>query len=245
MSYALLNKIGNVSVGENDHLWVPRTPRTGQYGVILCHGYNTPYSYNQATFPHTAKIIGELARHGIPCVAGFFGGDTWGNDTAMSRLTAAHTYLASASGASATKVHMLGMSMGHALALRYAALNPTKVASVTGIIPLVDINAMYAADYPAGSQASIGAAWGVTYPTPLPAGADLLAQAPTLQSNAIPYRAYYSSVDPYIQVADVQALAAAAGGTATEIDSTYGHTDAAMTQFNTIDYINFLVANGA
>jgi pimeloyl-ACP methyl ester carboxylesterase len=245
MSYALHYKISNVFAGETDQLWMPRNPRTGQYGVILCHGYNTPDTYSQATFPRSAKLVSELARHGIPSVAGLFGGDTWANDTAMSRITAAHSYLATATGASSTKVHLFGMSMGNALALRYAALNPTKVASVTGIIPLSSIANMYEANNPAGSRASIGTAWGVTYPTPLPAGADLLALAPTLQANTIPYRAYYSSVDQYIAVADVQALADAAGGTAAEIDSTYGHADAALTQFNVIDHINFLVANGA
>jgi pimeloyl-ACP methyl ester carboxylesterase len=106
----------------------------------------------------------------------------------------------------------------------------------------------------AASVSSSGNA--VTFATPLPTtgspNANLLGQAGALAG--IPTRFFYSTVDPYIDPADVAAMTAAIGGSASAvaIDSTYGHANGSMAEWanynggtNYSDLVNFLVANGA
>ncbi len=244
MSYGVFTKIGNVFAGEYDYLWVPRSPRTGNYGVVLCHGAATPDNYIGAGWPNADSMAAAIANAGIPCVAGYFAGDAWCNDTVMSRIATATTYMASVTGSSTTKIHLIGISMGGGTAYRYASLNPSKVASVTGIIPLSNITYNYTSNLPTGAQASIATAWGVTYPAALPSGADL----PTLASamnGVVPSQAFYSTIDPYIRPADVQALATAAGGSAAAIDSAYGHANGTVGEMNIPALISWLKARGA
>lgn len=251
MSYSILTKKSNIATGEVDWLWVPGNVRTGRYGVILLHGASTPDQFVGQGWPAANKLAAALANAGIPCVSGYLGtnstntADPWSNDTHMARITSALAYLASATGASATKAHLFGVSMGGGAAFRYAATNPTKVASVVAVMPQSNISRNYTDDNPAGARAGIGTAWGVTYPTALPAGADLVAQAAAISAAHIPVRAYYSTVDTLALPADVRALANAAGGTHEAIDSTAGHANGSLAKFDVSAYLTFLKEHGA
>lgn len=64
---------------------------------------------------------------------------TWGNDTAITRISDLWTYAQANHGFSASKVHLFGVSMGGPCVLNWAKANPTKVASIALCLPAVDI----------------------------------------------------------------------------------------------------------
>lgn len=311
--YSLITKQGNIQAGEADYLWLPSAVRSNTIGVVAAHGAATPAQYAGSGWPESNKILSNLANNGIPAIAGLMGGDIWANDTHLSRIDAARVNLAARSGCRADKVHLLGTSMGSGAALRYAINNPTKVASLTLFIPMVNLVRLYRTDTPAGSRVSIASAWGLSAPRvvadatttnnspnfgsatlaltagdvgkvinspnfpygttllsqtgtagvasanatatgsgvslavmqALPNTADLIAQAAALSS--IPTRLYYSSVDQYIQVADVLAMAAAIGGQAKAIliDSTAGHANGALTSLDRTEHTQWLESLGS
>lgn len=251
--YSVLTTSGHVTVGESETLFLPSNPRPNtKFGVILLHGSGATYSmFSDAPHWASSELGSDLAMAGIPCLSIQMGGNTYANDVAMTAIDNAVTYLASAAGIPATKVAVLGISMGAGAAFRFAATRPTKVSAVVGLIPMANIIRIYT-DNTLGLRSAIGTAWGVTYPTPLPAGADLLAQAPTVDANDIPVKFWYDDADPVILPADVTALAAAAGGTAVEIDpADLGHTEGSIKAVvdsgagHSSEIINFLIANGS
>lgn len=224
-NYTAISSIGNIQAGETDYLWLPGEKRgANKYGVVLLHGAGAPNNFMDATRLGSLTLPAWLAMAGIPVVAGQMGGDTFANDTAMTRINSAITYLSANAGVPSTKVILIGASMGGALALRYASLNPSKVAAIVGIIPLTNINTIYQSNA-GGLRAAIGTAWGVTYPTALPAGANLPVLASAL-NGVVPSRLYYSDADALIPYADVLAMASIAGSEAIEYDPTNsGHTE--------------------
>lgn len=245
MGYTVAQAQGRVAAGEMDELWIPNSPRKGRCGVVLCHGSGAPQEYvDLASQPSSVKLAAALARAGIPCVAGDFGGQAWANDTAMSRVTAAWGLLQSKFGVRSDKVCLVGVSMGGATAVRYCQLNPSKVAAMVGLIPLVDLVSFYNANV-SGTQAQIAGAWGVTAPAALPASADIFRNA--LSGGSVPQLLGYSSVDQIVQPAWVQAYVSALGGWPTTIvtDSTYGHSDQAVGGMPIATAAQFLAANGA
>lgn len=249
--YKIRATTGNVTVGESEMLFLPSKPRpAGKFGVILLHGSGADYAMF-ADSPHWAstQIPAFLARAGIPSLSIQMGGNTYANDTAMTAITAAIAYLASAAGVPSTKVCLLGISMGGGTAMRYASLNPSKVAAVAGLIPQSNIIRNYE-ENTIGLRAGIGTAWGVTYPTPLPSGADLVALAPAM-NGVVPSTLWYDDADTVILPADVIALGTAAGSTLVEVPPDLGHTESTTKAIvdlgagSASEIINFFMANGA
>lgn len=293
--------LGNLVAAQFDQVWKPRTVRgSSKYGVILAHGAFAN-EFDMATWPETMQLAAVLANEGIPCIGGQMGGNSWGNDaisgtSVNSYMNKALAYLSAQTGCSASKAHVIGVSMGAGVGNRWAALNPTKCASLQGLMPLSSMEHVYT-DNPgvnvaagASFSESIATAWGLAFrsvsnavingtttltsasgaftgadvgrqiirgytqtgipvntkivsvtnsttvvldktcgsgsgqiigicdPFPMAAssaGADLIGYyAPLLASNSIPNRWFYSDDDPLIYPADVEAVAAAAGGPA-------------------------------
>lgn len=242
--YAQVMATGRVAAGESDEVWTPRTPRTGRCGVVLVHGSGNPQEFvDPVGQPSSLKLAAALAGAGIPCVAGDFGGQTWGNDTVLARIDAARAVLQGKFPTMRTdKVCLLGISMGGWAVTRYCELYPSKVAACVGLIPLCDGVAFYNAN--TGAVATeIGNAWGVTAPAALPPRADNAANASLAAS--VPWLAGYSSVDTTVLPAWVTAYTAAVGGTAIITDSTYGHSDQAVGGMPISTVGQFLAAHGA
>lgn len=218
---------GGIQGGEVTFLTIPNKSSRGSYPTIYLHAAGaTNANFLQNNYAEIA-IHQHLARElATPVVTGLLGGDTFANDTAMARIDAALSYINSAVGTNYTKFHLFGTSMGASLALRYASLNPTKVVSLTGVIPLTNLISTYEGDL-GGLRASIGTAWGVTYPTPLPAGADLVAQAPVIANAKIPCQFYYANNDTICLPADVLAMAALTKGKAYDVGA-LGHSQGAV-----------------
>lgn len=256
MSYTVSHGLGTVHSAEVASAYKPRYPRVGKYGVALLHGAGNPMAWASSTWPNADRLAVALANAGIYSVSSMDTAtpltpvDLWANDAHMTRVGEHRTALG-VLGADSSKMHLIGISMGGGAAIRWAAANPTLVASVVGIIPLSNIDWMYQNDV-SSSRAGIGTAWGVTFPTALPAGSNLATAAAVLNTNHIPVRLYYSSVDTLIRSVDVTSIASASGGTAFNIDSTFGHANGTVGQMLThnggtefSDLVAFLKANGA
>ena len=237
--YAVTCAKGRVQSGETDQIFVPRAS-VNRRGVVLCHAYQSSLEYVDPTVQFNSMILAAaIASAGFACIAGDFGGDTLCNDTVVSRISAAWTALQSAvQGVKSDKVLLVGVSMGGGSAIRWAQANPTLVAALVGIIPLVDPNDVYQNNR-ASLQAPIGTAWGITFPTPLPTRGQLSLPANEALFTG-PQQLWYSTADTTIIPSTVTAYAAATGATATVCDTTNGHGNASVGEVPTASVISFL-----
>lgn len=224
-TYRARNRLGNVVAAELDTLFSAYPQRDG-YPVILLHGSNTPFQYVLSS-PNSLRLPAYLAQSGFSSISAVMHGQTYANDQSMTDIDTAKAFIESQLSLSAGKVHLIGISMGGALAVRYAGLNPSLVASVTGIIPLSSIINYYTG-LPAGAtKTEIATAWGVISPAALPAGADLLTVGAPM-NGVVPSRLYYASDDPLINPTDVIALGAAIGSEAVVDMGAGGHTETSI-----------------
>lgn len=196
---------------------------TRQAGVIYCHGANN----NTETVIAEAEkrqVLYGLARYATVHV-GDLGGDTFGNDTGITRVGQAIAYLRAEWGQSGP-VALVGSSMGAIVALAYTLAHPDEVLAVAGIIPGLDIADLYTRGM--GIPEDIDAAYPPAYddetdgPThsPVRFAADLPADLPialwTASNDALAVPATadeFVSLRPQTERTDLGAL---------------GHTDAAI-----------------
>lgn len=161
--YKLSYSQGRIRASQTDQLFTPFSIRGAtKYGVMALHGATAPDNYAIGTRWQSSKVVSHVAIAGIPVVAGFMSGDSFANDFAMTDMTNALNLLDD-SGCSVSKVHLLGISMGCLLAIRWAGQNPTRVASIQGVIPATSILRIYTTNA-ASLSASIAVAWGVAAP---------------------------------------------------------------------------------
>jgi pimeloyl-ACP methyl ester carboxylesterase len=248
-SYRATTGYGNVRANEYDTVWKPNRQRpSGKYGVVLIHGSGESTEFVDPSKQYSNQLPAWLAWSGIPCVAAEMSGQSWATDPSQVDVDSAITWLNAVCGTPTTKVHLVCVSMGGAVGLRYAENNPTKVASYTGILPLLNLNSAYTTNY-GGLRSAIGTAWGVTYPTALPAGAAIDTGAAAL-NGVVPSRVYYSSSDATIDPTVTQAVATSMGATTTNL-GTNGHSEASIGDAiargggGFAEVISFLLANGA
>jgi hypothetical protein len=170
-----------LDAGEYAWWWTPRTGRGAtKYPMLALHGAGFLTGDNFAAptgWPDAADLVRAVARgsaqtgnKGIPVASHYLNGDKYANDTVMSRIDLMRTSIATRTGCSSTKVNLFGISMGGGAAVRYAALNPSKVASINVIIPMMSIINLRNSNMGAGSLIGgfanvITAAWGATYST--------------------------------------------------------------------------------
>lgn len=156
--------IGHIVGGEGHVAFLPGNwrPGRGGMGVIFCHGANAPYS-------DAAKILGQrrvmlaLAKAGFAVIAPDLGGtQTWGNDTSITRVGQARTYLQETLGADPGRIVLGGASMGGFVSCNYARQNLEDIACWFGIIPARDLSDFHTRN-PLGSTALINAAYGGAY----------------------------------------------------------------------------------
>lgn len=214
-----------------DYVLVPRLrPAVALPPLVYCHGSSVPASiavgFSGPGQPSLLQKICELGRYVVVCQLGA-SLTNWANAQAMACTTDAVAWAIAKSGYTGTAVHMMGVSAGHAVASRWAALNPSKVRSITGAIPVTGIQ--WCRDNNAQLQTAIDAAWGVSYPAPLPAGADPFTDPAMVATlKGIPWQGYSSTDDPTASpLANTQAWAAVVGGAAHSLGA-LGHTDAAI-----------------
>lgn len=207
--------------GDYETLIMPNDrSHVGRRGVIFCHGYNDTAcksAINLTLGSGIPPLLRELAKRGVAVVAADLGGQTFGNDLAMTRIGQARSYL-QAEGCATDKVLFVADSMGNWLASRYAADNPGQVASILAIEPGVDLNAVRDNNI-LNAQADINTAWGLaagstSATVPLPARAALLTRAAAGDLVGVRYRGYYSTADAVVTPQSLATLVAAIGPTA-------------------------------
>lgn len=215
-----------ITAGQTDAYRIPHN-RGNLPALIYFHGVtgNASEMLGGAGVPSARLLVRALVLAGWPVVSVSMP-VTWGNATTLSRYDSALTFARTAAiGAHASKPPvLLGVSHGTTCALT-VAYNRT-VAAVAGILPAVDLQAIRVADT-LSLRAGIDSAWGVTYPTALPAGADPATH--TAQLSAVPQRLFYSS-DDAVSV-NLSTYATATGASIVNLGA-LGHTDTAVAAVN-------------
>lgn len=242
-SYTVSTAVGRVFAGETDEIWDPRTPRTGGCIAVLCHGSGNPKGFIDLVLqPSSVKLAAALASVGIPCIAGDFGNQAWGDDAVQSRIDASWALMKGRYPKSnQNKLALLGGSMGGAATARYAQEHPDRVACHVGLIPLWDLVAFYTLNT-FGTQAEIAGAWGVSPGAALPAAANVAANAK--KQLGVPTLCGYSTVDTTVLPAWPVAYGANVGATMVITDTTQGHSDAAIGGMPIATVGNFLASHG-
>lgn len=182
--------------------------------------------------PDIATLVRAIVMEGIQVVAPT-ATNQWGNATSRSRTSDARTWAATL-GANTDKVVLMGASQGVPCALNWAQANPTLVAGIVGIIPAIDLEAIRASNVNS-LRASIDAAWGVSYPTALPANANPMDYADELTS--IPIQLFFSNDDGVSENVDTFALAT--GAELVDLGA-LGHTNAAVAAVDTGEVLDFI-----
>ena len=197
-------------------------PGEGKVGVIYLHGAtNDAYQSIRSTYPTLRDMCRAIAAN-RPLVA-ITTGDTWGNATAMTKITNACAYLWATLGAVDQKVILVGGSMGGGQALTWAGNNIAKTVGVVGVTPVSDLND-FVVNNRGGLAASVNAAYGGAYnnatdgPVRNPV---LLAAAGAYGST--PVGLWYGDTDVIVVPSTVTTLAASIGASATLVPMVGGH----------------------
>jgi alpha/beta hydrolase fold len=151
----------------------------------------------------------ECARRGSPLVAREQGAgiNTWGNDFVMTRITQQVAYAQGAMGGKSDKVIMFGFSMGGLNAINWASRNPSKVAALVLVCPVLNLVAFHDTNR-GGYQANIESAYtNLAGYNAAVAGRDPMQIAAAGGLAGIPIKIWYSTddtlslpteVDPFI-----------------------------------------------
>lgn len=243
--YSAVSGLGTVTAGQVGTIWHPRTPRKNTCGLILLPGQSNPKAYMDAVDQKaTTRLAAALASAGIPTITSEFGGNSWGNDNAMTAITAAKVALQAAYPNMRTdKVCLLGTSMGGSAVTRYAQQNPTSVAAVVGLIPAYDPKEIYI--YGNVGDAAMEAAWSFAGLVNFPDGLDVGPKYAL--ASSVPIFSAYASNDDIVPAASVTGYHTNAGGLAENIVNVgaLGHTDAALAAVPVPALAQFLASHGA
>jgi pimeloyl-ACP methyl ester carboxylesterase len=110
-------------------------------GIVYCHSVGNDSAQVAAT-GYVDTVTMALAQAGYMLYGGDMGGTAvWGNDASQTAVTTARTNVQAAAtgGAKAGKVGLLATSMGALTALNWARANPSLVACIGLMIPVVDL----------------------------------------------------------------------------------------------------------
>ncbi len=162
MSYSSTYALGTIGAapGESSVVIRPKyPPTTPKPGVMFVHGAGSDSTYCISPLASQAQLTRKVAAAGFHGFSHDNGGvATWGNDTAISRLTAGRTHLQSALPVKAGKVALVAASMGGLNALAWAGANPAQVSCIVAVIPVIDVTDIHANNR-SGYAASINSAY--------------------------------------------------------------------------------------
>lgn len=230
--------------------FVPGTPRLGKRLVILAHAddaasetHGSMCFIDWTNSPNASALALTLVDAGFLCIAGDFGGtQNFGADPCAQTVYNTWQAAVSAYGCASDGVVIICASMGFDTAYQFAREYPGALKGVYAVEPGLNLTDIYDNNR-AGAQAAIGAAWGVTYPTPLPSIADPYLN-PSVMAG-IPGTIAYSTADTVSLPAYVTTWAAQTGFTTTQVSTTRNHSDAMLDDVPIADIATFLVTNGA
>lgn len=208
-------------------------------GIIHVHGAS-------GTASDTTTQLAALAAAGYPVIsadlsAAAYSGSNWGNDDHIDAIGDAWAYLTSAFGAKVDAVGLYCRSMGAAGGLAWARANLGDCFAVACSAPVLDVDDVYQNNR-GGWRASIGTAYGVTYPTSL---GDLSTHSPVefgaTDLAGLPVRLWAVSNDAVASNTAAVTAWDGAGATKTVTDlGAIGHSgaDAAITPQDVVQFFD-------
>lgn len=133
--------LGTVAAGELDLTIDPKYPPTPkQQGVMFIHGAGSNATYCISPLGNQDTLTRLIAVDGYSARSGDIGGpQTWGNPTAMSRITSMYNALQSSGKVATGKVALVSASMGGLSSMNWAAANPDKVSCIVSVIPVCNV----------------------------------------------------------------------------------------------------------
>lgn len=205
--------------------------------TLYLHGVGSAASEAMgAITPSVGPIIAAIADARFP-VGATTAPFTWGNTTGRNQTTDVANWLRNVHLATSDGLILIGASHGTTWAFNYAVANPGTVACIVALLPIADLTAVRDGDI-LGLRAGIDAAWGVSYPTPLPVASDPMQNTAALSS--IPIQLWYAPDDP-VSVN----IASFASSTGAELNSVgaLGHSDAAIAAADISSIVSFIRTN--
>lgn len=215
------------SIGENFN---PELPP-----VIYGHGAGSDAAMLSGfELPGHQPIVQALTDMGF-AVVGASAAQSYGNAAAMTSVTNAVTFARNTLGCSTKPIAMLGTSMGGTTAMTYAYNNPTLVACIVGLIPIIDLAEMVEQDT-LGLASAVLAAWSVAA-LPLPAGADPNTAGHRATLAQIPMQHWYATDDAVS--ANITSFQQATGCDVRAVGP-YGHSDESIRRSWPTDIARFI-----
>lgn len=237
--YSAVITTGRYSPPEVSTLFLPRVIRSSRRAVLYAHGATGDGTQAIDGYAHPGVVlqIASLVANGLVVLAGDFGGSsTMGNDTGLTAMEGAWSYLQSSGYCATDKLILTGGSMGFMSISRFALAHPTSVAGMIGWIPAIDIEDVRTRD-PLSLRAPINTAWalpvgsyiGGADQTPVPTRGKPLDPSNLSAVNAIPTHLFYSSADTVCTSTAVDTYAAGrANVTKHLVSSSLDHSDTAV-----------------
>jgi pimeloyl-ACP methyl ester carboxylesterase len=135
--------VGRVTAGEKDVIMRPKSrPATAKPGVLYVHGAEGDVggALTWMTIQGRSRLINSIADAGYTMLSCDLGGvSTWGNDTAISRITTARNYLLTLQDVAQGPIILVAQSMGGQNSMVWAASNKTMVKGIVLVLPVVNI----------------------------------------------------------------------------------------------------------
>lgn len=211
-------------------------------GLIYLHGAlgTARQMVDGVNFAALKAILNAVAAAGYP-VLGVTTGDTWGNDTAMSKIDAAKTYLQGTVGAKAGAIGLIGASHGGANMLNWAKLNLASVACAVGLVPVSDITDIHTNNR-GGLAANINSSYGTWSEATYGADHNPVTFAAAGDLAGLKYQAWGAASDIIVLPATVEAVCTSIGGTATYTQVAGDH-NSSLANMTPATIISFLDAN--
>lgn len=223
---------GEQSVRASPLNWSPaRTP------ILYVHGASD-MADTWMRIPARIPVLRALTQAGYTVTSHDNGGaQTWGNDTAMSRMTAAYEQLQADSGVQAGKVILFGQSMGGMNSILWAMRNPEKVACMVLAMPVIDLAEVRAT--PGGYTGLVDTALGVTYSDQ----AHGLARSPAVIARAgkapkVPCQLWYGESDDLCKPAKAIEYATLTGAEVCLVSG--GHAEETVGRIDPDSVLSFL-----
>lgn len=211
--------------------------RGSKPAVVALHGASGTEEQMLGSWPASIRniVTAIVVDGGYPVICPHAAGDSWGNLTAMARISEAVAVARSTLGASSAPVALLGFSMGGANALNWAKRNLSDTACVVGAVPASDISDIHtnnrgslAGQINAAHSTWTEASRGADFNPATFAAADLAGLA---------YQAWGATSDTVCLPATVEAVADAIGGTCTEVAGDHTTAMANITPSTVVTFI--------
>lgn len=236
---------GKINSGEAEIIIRPKSFTGEKRGVLFVHGVEAANggAFEWQKFDPRAQLISSIASAGYTVVSADLGGNaTWGNATALARISSARNYLLT-QGVLPDQIAIIAASMGALNALCWIAANPGLASCFIGLLPVVNLTDVHANNR-GGFRGTINAAYGGTYSE----AANGATHNPATMAAAgkylgVPMSLYYGESDSIVLPTTVSAFAGSAGVTCIATAIPGGHAESTIAGLNISSLISFLGLN--